>query len=351
MRVLIFGAGAIGSYVGGSLALAGQEVTFLARPAPAKQLRAEGLTVYDARDGTKFTVHNFRVAASAVEAFVAGDYDCVVLAIKSFDTAAALAEMRAATRHPPPVLCLQNGVDNETEIAAALGADHVIAGTVTTPLSKPSIHEVTIEKPRGLGVALGHPLSADLAAMLNAAGLRTEVYEAAGPMKWSKLFTNLVGNATAAILDLPVAEVYASRRLFAVEAALLRECRAVMRAYRYPFVNLPGVPVQLLAWATTSLPAPLARPLLRRVVGGGRGDKLPSLHLDLRAGRPRSEVGWLHGAVARHAAQLGRAAPVNRVLCETLEALHSGALPLEAFRHKPEALLAQLRAAKTDTAL
>lgn len=345
MRLLIFGAGAIGSYVGGYLARAGQSVTFLARPAAATLLRERGLQVREARSGTEFTVRDLSVAASAAEAFDNATYDCVVLAIKSFDTAGALADLRAATPTPPPVLCLQNGVDNETEIAAALGADHVIAGTVTTPLSKPAEGELLVEKPRGLGVALGHPLSAALAQALNAAGLRTRVYRAAGPMKWSKLFLNLVGNATAAIADLPVAAVYGDARLFALESAMLRECAAVMHAYGYPFVNLPGAPVMALALAATRLPRFVAQPLLLKGVAGGRGTKMPSLHIDLHGGRARSEVGWLHGAVARHGARLGVATPVNRVLSETLEALHSGALKIEDFRRRPEALLARVAAA------
>jgi 2-dehydropantoate 2-reductase len=339
MRLLVFGAGAIGGYVGGHLAQAGHRVTFVARPAAAAQLQARGLTVRSARAGTAFTARDFGVAASAAEAFEAGDYDCVVLAIKSFDTAAAAAELAAATPQPPPVLCLQNGVDNEAQIAEVLGPQGVIAGTVTTPVSKPREGEILVEKERGLGIALGHTLSTSLIAVLNDAGLHTRAYAAAGPMKWSKLFTNLIGNATAAIVDLPVAKVFGDPRLFTLEAEMLRECLAVMRAYGYPVVNLPGVPVRPLAWAATRLPAAVARPLLRRLVGAGRGGKMPSLHVDLHAGRARSEVGWLHGAVARHGAERGVPTPVNRTLAATLAALHAGTLKLDDFRGRPEALV------------
>jgi 2-dehydropantoate 2-reductase len=97
MRLLIVGAGAIGSYVGGYLAQAGQRVTFLARPATAAQLKAHGLKISSPRQGTAFSVRAFETAASAKEAFAQGSYDCVVLAVKSFDTAAVLAELRGAT--------------------------------------------------------------------------------------------------------------------------------------------------------------------------------------------------------------------------------------------------------------
>jgi 2-dehydropantoate 2-reductase len=103
------------------------------------------------------------------------------------------------------------------------------------------------------------------------------------------------------------------------------------------------VPVRGLAFAT-KLPPWLARPLLMRGVAGGRGGKMPSLHIDLHSGRPQTEVGWLHGAVARHAVQVGVAAPVNQVLSDTLQALAAGELDKGRFRRRPESLLSLLPA-------
>jgi 2-dehydropantoate 2-reductase len=158
-------------------------------------------------------------------------------------------------------------------------------------------------------------------------------------MKWSKLLTNLVGNATSAILDLPVGAVFGEARLFGLEVAALRECLAVMRALGYGVVDLPGVPARLFAVAVQRLPPTLARPLLSRGVGSGRGGKMPSLHVDLHGGKGRTEVGWLNGAVARYGAAHGVSTPVNQVLTDTVEALSAGRLDKGHFRHRPEALL------------
>jgi 2-dehydropantoate 2-reductase len=181
-----------------------------------------------------------------------------------------------------------------------------------------------------------------LVSALDQAGLNARLYPAAGPMKWSKLLTNLLGNATAAILDLGVTELFADRRLFQVEMRAWGECLAVMQALGYAPVDLPGTPVRALAWAVRTLPRPLAQPVLKRAVGGGRGGKMPSFHLDLYSGRGQTEVGWLNGAVAEHGALHGVAAPVNRRLTEILESLSSGTLDREVFRHRPEALLERL---------
>ncbi|MEP7356913.1 MAG: 2-dehydropantoate 2-reductase [Anaerolineales bacterium] len=340
MRFLIIGAGAIGGYVGGSLALGGHAVTFLARAAIAASLRTVGLRLEDALSNQSRAI-NPVVAETPAEVQASGPFDCAVLATKAYDTAAAARTLKLALPAPPPILCLQNGVDGETELATLFSAESLIAGTVTSAISKAGPGSLIIEKARGMGVALGHPLSQPLVAALNGAGLRARAYPASGPMKWSKLLTNLTGNATSAILDLTVAQVFADPNLFAVEMASLRETLAVMAALSYPVVDLPGVPVRALAFASR-LPAWLARPLLLRGVAGGRGGKMPSLHIDLHAGRPQTEVRWLHGAVAHHGAIAGVPAPVNQMLYDTLEALSAGQLDKETFRSRPQALLARL---------
>lgn len=272
----------------------------------------------------------------------AGPYDVGVFALKSFDTASALDQLIATGAPVPPILSLQNGVDNEPTIAAKLGAANVITGTVTTAVGKPGVGEVTEEKLRGIGIALNHPLAPRLVTALNDAHLVARGYPHPGPMKWSKLLTNLTGNATSAILDLPVGALFADRRLYEVEVAVLRECLAVMRALGYRPVDLPGTPVRALAFAAQRLPRFIAQPALTRALGSGRGDKMPSFHIDLHSGRGQTEVRFLNGAVARLGAAHGVPTPVNTVLTTTLEALSAGRQSVETFRRKPEALLALL---------
>ena len=340
MRFLFLGAGAIGTYVGGSLAAAGEDVAFIERPDTAEVIAARGLRVRTAE--TTRVVTGATMYADAAEALAAGPYDIGVFALKSFDTQTALDELVATGHEVPSILSLQNGVDNEPAIAATLGSDRVLAGTVATAVSKPGVGEVIEEKHRGIGVALGHPLSEPLVDALNRAGLSGRAFDDAGSMKWSKLLTNLTGNATSAILDRTVAELFADKRSYRLEVAVLAECLAVMKALGHRVVDLPGTPVRALALATR-LPRLIAQPALTRALGSGRGDKMPSFHIDLHGGRGRTEVSFLNGAVARHGAQAGVPTPVNALLTTTLEALSAGELPVDSYRHNPDALLAALR--------
>jgi 2-dehydropantoate 2-reductase len=120
---------------------------------------------------------------------------------------------------------------------------------------------------------------------------------------------------------------------------MLSEALAVMKAQNIGVVDLPGTPVRALALAT-KIPAFIARPLMIKAVGGGRGAKMPSFHIDLHAGRGKSEVDFLNGAVVRAGVKSNIPTPVNKTLNETLLALTRKEIPLEQFAHQPDNLLA-----------
>src|SRR5512141_1293114 len=97
LKMLSFGAGAIGTYIGGSLALAGHQVVFVEQPKVAEELRQRGLRLdltIDKRRGTKdasrIAPPAFVVVSTLEEAFHYGHFDVALFALKSFDTQAAL---------------------------------------------------------------------------------------------------------------------------------------------------------------------------------------------------------------------------------------------------------------------
>lgn len=345
MNFLVFGAGAIGTYLGGFLARQGHKVVFLERSSAAEELQKRGLRL-DMRawaEGDVVTIPSsaFAVFTSPGEALNRASFDVALFAIKSFDTPAVLESLRPHAAQMPPVFCLSNGVDNEPALASLLGEERVIAGTVTSAVGRRAVGDVILERRRGVGLAAGHPLSTRLMTVLRQAGIEVRLYSNAGAMKWSKMLTNLLANATSAILNMRPAEIFAHKGLYHLEMAMLREALKVMKALGLPVVDLPRTPVRLLSWAVR-LPASLSRPLMVRAVGGGRGGKMPSFHVDLHARRGHSEVEWLNGAVVCYGERLGVPTPVNRFLTDILMALTRQELPLETYQHQPEKLLASL---------
>ncbi len=166
LKVLSFGAGAIGTYIGGSLALAGHQVVFVEHPAVVEELHERGLRLdltLDKRRKTneafRITPPSFQIVSSLDDALRYGPFDVALFALKSFDTRAALEGMKPYADKMPPVLCLSNGVSNEPAIAEALGSDKVIYGTVTSAIGRRGAGDIVLERLRGVGIAKGHPLS------------------------------------------------------------------------------------------------------------------------------------------------------------------------------------------------
>jgi 2-dehydropantoate 2-reductase len=233
-------------------------------------------------------------------------------------------------------------VENEPALAQALGPERVIAGTVTSAIGRLRAGDILLERKRGVGLAAGHPISVRLCAALRRANLNPHLFPHPADMKWSKLLTNLLGNAASAILDMTPAQIFAHPGLYRLEIEQLRETLRVMAAQGLHPIALPGAPAPLLAFAVRSLPPALSRPLVSRAVGGGRGGKMPSFHIDLHSGRGASEVDYLNGAVVRFGERLGVPTPVNRFLNQTLLALTARELSLDAYARQPDKLLMQV---------
>jgi 2-dehydropantoate 2-reductase len=337
MRYLVYGAGAVGGYLGGSLALARFAVTFFDRPEVVRDLRAEGLTLE-----TRGEARHLETPTLATHLEHLPDRpDVVLLTVKAYDCAAAAEQLRDRLPLTVPVVCVLNGIGNEATLASAIGAGRVIAASLTSAIQRLEVGLLRVEKHRGIGLASGHAMSRAIQADFTTAGLKPRLYGNADAMKWSKLLINLVANATTAILDCSADEVFRHRRLYRLEVEALREAVRVMRAQGLRAVNLPGVPAALLGKAVF-WPAWITHPILHRAAAGGRGEKRPSFAYDV--GRGRSEIGWLNGAVVRTGARLGVPTPANQVLTDILTMLIEGKAGANAFR-RPESLLAAASAA------
>ncbi len=311
--VLVVGGGAVGSFVAAALARGGERVVVLDRPGTPT-----------GRDEVALHTPGGAVLRLAVErvdspaACPAPDF--AVFAVRMTDLAAALPAVAAWPGLP--LVTLENGLGAEEMAGAALPDSPIVAGSLVAPISREPDGAFGWRRRRGLALA---PVRGDAAAATRrireagaALGLPVRVLGDWRAMKWSKLLTNLVANATCAVLGADPAEVYADRRLFAVERAQVREALATMRALGVPVVGLPGGDVRLLALGYRA-PAALGWPVLRLVVGGARGGKPPSLALHVTGPGGPSEAPWLNGGVARAAAAVGVVAPVNATLSSLVE--------------------------------
>src|SRR5690242_18819541 len=106
MRIAIVGAGAIGGYLGAKLALAGEDVTLIARGSNLAALKENGLTLIE-EDGTKLHAENVK----AVEAMAdAGPQDSVLLTVKAHQVAPIAVDLHHLYDAETSVVTMQNGI-------------------------------------------------------------------------------------------------------------------------------------------------------------------------------------------------------------------------------------------------
>ncbi len=342
LKILIVGAGAIGCFVGGRLAAGGQAVTLLGRPPLMDKIVADGLCLRQPTLSEQIVFP--KTAASLTE--LSSAYDFVLISVKSPDTLQVAEELVSSglPLENSYIVSLQNGIGNEEQLADTFGRKRVMAGTLTIPISVPEEGVIAINKNKGgLGLATLDPLqpAQRLAKALTQAGLTTSVYKDYQAMKWSKLLLNIINNASSAILDEPPSRIIANPDLFNMEIAALVEGVQVMNALGLSVVNLPGYPVKLLAQLiqTPWLPLAAKRAILGPFMVSGRGAKMPSLHIDLAAGRATSEVAVLNGAIVEAGRTLEVTTPVNRTLTTILNGIVSGELEWSDYQQQPDKLL------------
>ncbi len=101
-------------------------------------------------------------------------FDFGILAVKSYDTHKFLGSIRKYASFLPPILCLQNGVENESLLVEVFGEDRVIAGSVTTAIGREGPGVISVEKLRGVGIAGASPLVPAIVRAFNAGKVKSQ---------------------------------------------------------------------------------------------------------------------------------------------------------------------------------
>ncbi|MDX1688552.1 MAG: 2-dehydropantoate 2-reductase [Candidatus Promineifilaceae bacterium] len=350
MRILVYGAGAVGGYLGATLAEQGHEVALITRLTMVELIGDKGLTLVRP-DQSDVRVQP-ELYTSVRQALLTGrDYDVILLTMKSYDVAEALNALIAfyPDEAYPPIITLQNGIGIEEMVKEQLGTERVIAGSLTTPVSRETPERIRVERAdRGLGLAAtrrGQRVKewVDLFAQ---AGITTVSFKDHRPMKWSKALLNMVGNATSAIVNRHPRAIYKYGPTFELEMEMLSEALAVMRAQKLAVVDLPGAQASRLAFAVNRLPSFVVKPVLSRLVAAGRGDKLPSFHIDLAAGKEQNEVLYHNGAVAAAGNRVGVSTPVNEALADILLKMARGEVDWQIYDGSPDRLVQEVEGYK-----
>jgi 2-dehydropantoate 2-reductase len=255
MRICVFGAGAIGGYLGAKLAAKGDcEVSLVARGVQLQALRTRGLTLREGGGETTVKVRASNDPASL------GPQDAVILAVKAHAVTAALASLKPLLGPETAVVTAQNGipwwyfyrhggayegrhieaVDPGGRIWCEIGPQRAI-GCVVYPAAEVEAPAI-IRHQSGDRLPLGEPSGqatarvTALSKTLIAAGLKAPVRPQIRNEIWVKLWGNLSFNPISALTGGTLAEIAGDPGTRAVARAMMLEGQAIAEALgvRFP---------------------------------------------------------------------------------------------------------------------
>lgn len=335
MKILILGAGAIGTMLGIKLSLSGADVTFFDQVDVLHKFSDSGMSLK--MDGREYRIRKIKTTSSLDLPEHA--FDLAVICVKSYHIEDICNSINRKVF--TALLTIQNGIGNEEFLAKKYGPHQLFSGTITLPVASIATGESEITNIKGgIGLAAVHKSDSceELCALFRRAGFETIVYENYKEMKWSKLLLNIIGNALSAILDMSPGEIFDNRKLTKIEKKSIEEGVELMKAMKLNVVDLPGYPVRLITWIFSVLPPTIIEIIMSMQKSMARGKKMPSLHIDLESKSMHSEIEVLNGAIFTEGKRLGISVPANRLLYEILSGIVNGEISRDEYRKKPEKL-------------
>jgi 2-dehydropantoate 2-reductase len=297
MRFVILGAGAIGGAVGARLHQTGHAVTLIARGAHLDAIRHDGLTFLTP---VERVVLPLPAVGDPGAVDWAGD-EVVLLATKSQDTLAALIALRAAAGSAVPVVCLQNGVENE-RVALRL-MDEVYGAVVMVPAAhlQPGTIEAYGTETTGHIDVGRYPEGVDdrceaICAALAGSRLDSDPVADVMRLKYAKLLLNLTNAVGALFAD--------SDRRRELAERVTAEGRAALDAagVSYAAPEITDIEARWRRWGVRDI--------------DGRSRAGSSTWQSLARGTGALETDYLNGEIVLQGRLHGVPTPLNERLCQ-----------------------------------
>ena len=243
-KIAVVGAGSVGGFLGAKLAMAGEDVTFIARGETLKALK-QGFTMIDPA-GVR---HAPPVKAAAIAD--AGPFDLVFLGLKAQQISAVAPDLKNLLGPDTPIVAVQNGVpwwyfhksggafegrrveavDPGGVITNAIDSARVIGGViyVAAAVTAPGVIRVTETNRIVLGEPDGSisPRAKDAVERLARTGLKSTVTPEIRTEIWTKLWGNLSFNPVSALTRAGLSDMTSDPAVCALVAAIMAEAEQV----------------------------------------------------------------------------------------------------------------------------
>ena len=235
MKILVLGAGAIGSVFGGLLAKGDNSVCLVGRRSHLDAIKRQGLLI-EGIWGTH-RVHSLAgyESLSELEAREPLTFDVILLSVKSYDTEIILRELLIHYPEPCPVISLQNGLGNIEKIEKLLGKEKTIGGRVIFGVEfvEPGRVRVTVSADKtvigGLSGGIQKGFVTSLASKFTASNIPTEVTDDIQRYIWGKVIYNCSLNGLATLMNVHYGALLSSESSKHVMTKIIEEIFTVIQ--------------------------------------------------------------------------------------------------------------------------
>ena len=335
-RIVIVGAGAVGAYVGGHLARAGEDVTLIDPwPAHVEKMRAEGLSLEGLSEEECFSTPVQTMHITDVQEFArTGPVDIAFVCTKSYDTDWATTLIRDYLAPAGYVVSLQNCI-NEHRIAAIVGWGKTIgciASQIAVDLVGPG--EVRRGVPRGgndytvfrVGEAHGSITSrveevARLLSLIDSTKTTSNLWGE----RWSKLVANATRNGLSAATGMSnnACDREPITRWLCIRTAAEAVSVGLAQGYQLELIYKVA-PERWLAAANDGGAVRSEIEAEMEASAAKRAETMrPSMGQDILKGR-RTEIDYINGLVAEKGAEFGIPTPVNLAMVDAVKRVEHG---------------------------
>lgn len=342
MHIGIVGSGAVGSYIGGRMALAGLCVSLIDPwPAHVEAIRRHGLVIAETTEES--TIRCPALHICDVQSLQRNKLDIAFICVKLYDTRWAVELIAPYVKENGLVVTLQNGLveDEVASIARAERTLGAIGSTMSVFLSAPG--RVQRAQARAgpddtvfyVGEIDGHETGRvqRVVELLDLVDHAAPTGNLIGE-RWAKLTANTLSGGLAALAGTTFKELYENRRTRRLAIRLAGEAIRVGVELGLLIGKVRGISPAIWSAAASGDASALARleSHLLRAQQIRPDNGRPAMAADLASGR-RTEVDWLSGLIVRRGRDVGVDAPTHARVAALIHEVEAGRL-----RPGPEAL-------------
>ena len=343
-KILIFGAGAVGQYIGGLLTRAGvHKVTLIGRPEHYDAIRRGGLNIQLPRTNEYLSKLNFLTATRNIP--TNDTFDWIFMTVKGYDLKNSVIELKNIIKRSKDVrfLLFQRGVTTHKQLYRIIPDDRLFSASLTNNvaiLTPGTVTQLNVAGALCLAPMDKKEKPEDLLKLFDGTGIKTKKFKDWKSMKWSATLFEMLTDSICAMGDYTPDKELKFSALLNLEMEAFNEAWDVTRKNRTKIVNLPGYNPGKVRFLNSWIPGFLNHSMIAGYLTKEKHTRMLTIKNDMEKGKKSNEILFINGGFAEEGKAMGVDTPANGFVTQELMKIISGRTKWERYRKKPAEIVA-----------